>query len=201
MVKHMSVNNQPPPVMLTEGIFVQGSRLMGVAQNLHTSCVSQQNLGPPPQTCVLPRPSLGVSALGSDHVPLSCSGCCVAGTLGSCRPTGMSGVENPAQPERLMFKEGSPARPHGVTATCCTMVAPCPYGLLPSLGVDDDGPRLVSVPAEHHAHGVPVQPVDVDGVGGLARPEQRPAVDVDAEVVRLSVCALAGARGGQEGGL
>ena len=79
--------------------------------------------------------------------------------------------------------------------------APHPRGPAPSLGVDDDGPRLVAVPAEHHAHGIPIQPVDVDGVGGLARPKQRPAVDVNAEVMRLPVRVLALARRGQNEGL
>lgn len=81
------------------------------------------------------------------------------------------------------------------------MVSACLFGLAPSLGVDNDSPRLVSVPTEHHAHGVPVQPVDVDGVGGLARPEQRPAVDIDAEIVGLPVWVLVLARGGQNEGL
>lgn len=96
-------------------------------------------------------------------------------------------MEDPSQPQRG-------AAPH-------ITVSACPSGLAPSLGVDDDGPRLVPVPTEHHAHGVPVQPVHVDGVGGLARPEQCPAVDVDAEVVGLPVWALVWARSGQNEGL
>lgn len=76
-----------------------------------------------------------------------------------------------------------------------------PIGLLPSLRIDDDGPGLVAVPTQHHPHGFPAQPVDVDGIGGLARPEQRPAVDVDAEVVGLPVWVLALAQRGQNKGL
>lgn len=76
-----------------------------------------------------------------------------------------------------------------------------PLGLAPPLGVDDDGPWLVAVPTEHHTHGVSIQPVDVDGVGGLTRPEEHPAVDVDAEVVGLPIRVLARARRGQNEGL
>ena len=95
----------------------------------------------------------------------------------------MLGVEDPSRPER-----GAQRTPTGT--------APAP-----ALSVDDDGPRLVAVPPQHHAHGVPVEPVDVDGVGGLACPEQCPAVDVNAEVVRLPVRVLALARRGQNKGL
>lgn len=100
-----------------------------------------------------------------------------------------------AAPEADVHQGASWPAPAG-----CSPHAPvpaCPSGLAPSLGIDDNGPRLVAVPAEHHAHGVPIQSVDVDGVGGLARPEQRPAVDVDAEVMRLPVWVLVLAQGGQ----
>lgn len=123
----------------------------------------------------------------------------VAGTRGRSWRTGTSGGR--ALLAREAAAHGTDAghppsqcRPHPAVPTH-------PFGPVPSLGVDDDGPRLVSVPPEHHAHGVPVQPVDVDGVGGLARPEQCPAVDVDAEVVGLPVWALALARRGQNEGL
>lgn len=103
-------------------------------------------------------------------------------------------MESPSQLQRLTFTKGPPGAPQRDAAPT---PARLPSGLAPSLRIDDNGPRLVTVPAEHHAHGVPVQPVDIDGVGGLARPEQRPAVDVDAEIMRLPVWVLVLAQGGQ----
>lgn len=41
----------------------------------------------------------------------------------------------------------------------------------------------------------------VDGVGGFARPEERTAENVQAEVMGLPLRVLVGARGGQEGQL
>lgn len=104
------------------------------------------------------------------------------------------GWKIPPSPRGQHARERRPAHPRRDST-------PARGGPAPALGVDDDGPRLVAVPPQHHAHGVPVEPVDVDGVGGLTRPEQRPAVDVDAEVVRLPVRVLALARRGQNEGL
>lgn len=74
--------------------------------------------------------------------------------------------------------------PEQVAALICP-----PWGHLPSLSIDSNGPRLITVPSKYHSHGIPIQPVDIDGVGGLTGPEQCPAVDVNAEIVWLSVWA------------
>lgn len=122
------------------------------------------------------------------HRPHVLTGCCGGDSGGRLTDRDVRGGK-PSRPERLTLPEGAPGPP------------PPRRGLTPSLGVDDESPGLVAAPAEHHAHGVPVQPVHVDGVGGLARPEQRPAVHVDAEIVRLPVRALVRAGRGQNGRL
>lgn len=123
----------------------------------------------------------------SQH-PHVLTGCCGGDSGGRLTDRDVRGGK-PSRPERLTLPEGAPGPP------------PPRRGLTPSLGVDDESPGLVAAPAEHHAHGLPVQPVHVDGVGGLARPEQRPAVHVDAEIVRLPVRALVRAGRGQNGRL
>lgn len=91
-------------------------------------------------------------------------------------------------------------------STCLSRMQPSPQclptlGHLPSLSIDSNGPWLVTVPSKHHSHGVSIQSVDIDGVGGLTGPEQCPAVDVDAEIVRLSVWAQTLTGRGQHGEL
>lgn len=94
------------------------------------------------------------------------------------------GVEDPSWPERPACTEGARHTPAGTAPQPAGPVDPRRgAGMTMALGLPQS--------SQHHAHGVPL-PVDVDGVGGLARPEQRPAVDVDAEAVRrLSGSALA----------
>lgn len=145
-----------------------------------------------------PRVSDSPPRLGKSQCFLDPPSCC-GGNPGEILVDGHVGWESPPGSRGCHSRDGrqappSQGRPHPAVPTH-------PFGPVPSLSIDDDGPRLVSVPPEHHAHGVPVQPVDVDGVGGLARPEQCPAVDVDAEVVGLPVWALALARRGQNEGL
>lgn len=57
----------------------------------------------------------------------------------------------------------------------------------PFLSIDHDGPWLVGVILQDHAHGVSVHPLDVDGVGCLTGPVHMAAVGVQAQVMKLVV--------------
>lgn len=57
----------------------------------------------------------------------------------------------------------------------------------PFLSIDHDGPWLVGVILQDHAHGVTVHPLDGDGVGCLTGPVNVATVGVQAQVVKLVV--------------
>ena len=80
---------------------------------------------------------------------------------------------------------------------CSLFDTTLPLPSSPFFGVDYNGSGFVMFISQHHAHGISVQALEVDGIGGLTSPVDSTAVGVQAQVVGLFVrLLLVGGSGG-----